>query len=149
MPFCGRKDGTVTDKTENVPHYVIQALSKAEWRNPPRWTKNQHKVKLAAWEDSSTPFHFGRNDMSGGGTIQPPRLYSQRGGRLIAAPTCATPLRPLFLQYGTPYRASSTAYGGPLSPKGKVLGRRIQEIFKKRSQLGCKIGLEMKALSWN
>ena len=26
----------------------------AEWRNPPRWTKNQRKVKLAAWEDSST-----------------------------------------------------------------------------------------------
>ena len=34
----------------------------------------------------------------------------------------ATPLRPLFLQCGTPYRASSTAYGGPPSPKGKVLG---------------------------
>ena len=31
------------------------------------------------------------------------------------------PLRPLFLQRTTPYRASSTAYGGPPSPKGKVL----------------------------
>ena len=32
------------------------------------------------------------------------------------------PLRPLFLQCGTWYRTSSTAYGGPPSPKGKVLG---------------------------
>ena len=32
------------------------------------------------------------------------------------------PLRPLFLQYGTPYCTSSTAYGGPPSPKGKVMG---------------------------
>ena len=32
------------------------------------------------------------------------------------------PLRLLFLQCGTPYRPSSTAYGGPPSPKGKVLG---------------------------
>ena len=49
--------------------------------------KNQHKIKLAARENSSTPFHFGRNDMSGGGTVQPHRLYSGRGGRQIAAPT--------------------------------------------------------------
>ena len=44
-------------------------------------------VILATWEDPSTPFHFGRDDMSGGGTIQPHRLYSGRGGRQIAAPT--------------------------------------------------------------
>ena len=31
------------------------------------------------------------------------------------------PLRLLFLQWKTLYRASSTAYGGPPSPKGKVL----------------------------
>ena len=36
------------------------------------------------------------------------------------------PLRLLFLQCGTPYRASSTAYGGPPSPKGKVLRDSIQ-----------------------
>ena len=35
---------------------------------------------------------------------------------------CVLPLRPLFLECGTPYRASSTAYGGPPSPKGKVMG---------------------------
>ena len=52
---------------------------------------NQHKIKSATWEDSSTPFHFGRNDMSGGGTIQPYRLYSKRGGRQIAAPTGIIP----------------------------------------------------------
>ena len=43
------------------------------------------------------------------------------GGR-FAAPTGVVPLRPLFLQCTTPYRASSTAYGGPPSPKGKVMG---------------------------
>ena len=43
-------------------------------------------------------------------------------GGMVAAPTGVLPLRPLFLQCGTPYRASSTAYGGPPSPKGKVLG---------------------------
>ena len=36
------------------------------------------------------------------------------------------PLRPLFLQCRTPYRASSTAYGGPPSPKGKVLRGTVQ-----------------------
>ena len=30
---------------------------------------NQHKIKLATREDSSTPFHFGRNDMPGGGFV--------------------------------------------------------------------------------
>ena len=50
----------------------------AEWRNLLRWTKNQHKVKLVAWKDPSTPFHFGRDDMSIGDTIQPYRLYLQR-----------------------------------------------------------------------
>ena len=43
-------------------------------------------------------------------------------GGIIAAPTGVIPLRPLFLQCTTPYCASSTAYGGPPSPKGKVLG---------------------------
>ena len=56
------------------------------------------------------------------GPFCPHRLYSKRGGRQIAAPTYATPLRLLFLQCGTWYRASSTAYGGPPSPKGKVMG---------------------------
>ena len=86
---------------------------------------NLRKVKLATWEDPSTPFPYGRDDMSRGVAIQPHRLYLQRGGRQIAAPTCVVPLRPLFLQCRTPYRASSTAYGGPPSPKGKVLRNTI------------------------
>ena len=45
------------------------------------------KVKLATWEDPSTPFHFGRDDMSVGGFVHSHRLYSERGGRQIAAPT--------------------------------------------------------------
>ena len=43
-------------------------------------------VILATWEDPSTPFYFGRDDMSGGGTIQPHRLYSGRGGRQVCRP---------------------------------------------------------------
>ena len=43
------------------------------------------------------------------------------------------PLRPLFLQCRTPYRASSTAYGGPPSPKGKVLVRTFTPYRKTRA----------------
>ena len=55
-----------------------------------------------------------------GGTVHPHRLYSERGGRQIAAPTCATPLRPLLLQYFTLYRipSSGSPSGEPASPKG-------------------------------
>jgi len=43
------------------------------------------------------------------------------------------PLRLLFLQCGTPYRASSTAYGGPPSPKGKVLAQTFTPYRKTRA----------------
>ena len=33
---------------------VIPTAASAEWRNPPRWVTNQHKIKLATREDSST-----------------------------------------------------------------------------------------------
>ena len=52
-------------KTRNVPRYVIPTVAQAEWRNPPRWMMNHHKKKLATREDSSTPFHYARNDISG------------------------------------------------------------------------------------
>ena len=38
----------------NRKTYVIPTVASAEWRNPPRWMKNQHKIKLATWEDPST-----------------------------------------------------------------------------------------------
>ena len=44
----------------------------------PSSINNLRKVKLATWEDPSTSFHFGRDDMSGGGAIQPHGLYSLR-----------------------------------------------------------------------
>ena len=69
--------------------------------------------------DESSPLHWVYRIL--GNTIQPHRFYSERGGRLIAAPTGVLPLRLLFLQCGAWYRASSTAYGGSPSPKGKVL----------------------------
>ena len=49
-----RKDGTVPDKKQKRSPYVIPTVAQAEWRNPPRWIMNHHKVKLATWEDSST-----------------------------------------------------------------------------------------------
>ena len=45
----------------------------------PSSINNLRKVKLATWEDRSTSFHFGRDDMSGGGAIQPHGLYLLRG----------------------------------------------------------------------
>ena len=30
---------------------------------------NLRKVKIVTWEDPSAPFHFGRDDMSEGGSI--------------------------------------------------------------------------------
>ena len=36
------------------PHCVIPTAAPAEWRNPPRWRKDQRKRKSATWEDSST-----------------------------------------------------------------------------------------------
>ena len=39
---------------ENVPPFCHSDRSEAEWRNPPRWAMNQHKIKPATWEDSST-----------------------------------------------------------------------------------------------
>ena len=35
----------------------------------PSCKNNLRKVKSATWEDPSTPFHFGRDDMSGGGSV--------------------------------------------------------------------------------
>ncbi len=56
---CSRK------KPDTSPHYVIPTAAPAEWRNPPRRIMNHHKIKLATWEDSSTPFHCARNDNEG------------------------------------------------------------------------------------
>ena len=35
----------------------------------PSCKNNLRKVKLATWEDPSTPFHYGRDDMSGSGSV--------------------------------------------------------------------------------
>ena len=73
--------------TTNEKTYVIPTAATAEWRNPPRWRKNQHKIKLAAWEDSSTRFRSLGMTCRGDGSVQPHRLYPGRGGRQVAAPT--------------------------------------------------------------
>ena len=51
----GRNRGTFVSATAKPETSVIPTAASAEWRNPPRWTKNHHKIKLATWEDSSTP----------------------------------------------------------------------------------------------
>ena len=40
----------------------------------PSSNNNLRKVKLATWEDPSTPFHFGRDDMSEGGSVLSARV---------------------------------------------------------------------------
>ena len=42
--------------------------------------KYQRKIKLATWVDSSTHCAFARNDIVGGGSGYPHRLYSKRSG---------------------------------------------------------------------
>ena len=46
---CTFKSVTIKPET-----YVIPTAASAEWRNPPRWKKNHHKIKFATWEDPST-----------------------------------------------------------------------------------------------
>ena len=55
---------------------------------------NLRRLKLATWEDPSTPFHFGRDDMSVGGSVQPHGLYLQRGGRQICRPYRRNTIQP-------------------------------------------------------
>ena len=52
--------------------------SEAEWRNPPRWRKNQHKIKSATWEDSSTRFRSLGMTYRGVVPFCPHGLYSER-----------------------------------------------------------------------
>ena len=62
----GRSRGTFVSATAKPETPVIPTAAQAEWRNPPRGRKYQRKVKSATWEDSTTPFHYARNDISGG-----------------------------------------------------------------------------------
>ena len=94
----GRNRGTFVSATAKPETPVIPTVAQAEWRNPLRGIMNHHKIKLATWEDSSTPFHSARNDMSEGGSVHPHRLYSGRcqplagaGWRQIAAATVGIP----------------------------------------------------------
>ena len=57
---------------------VIPTAAKRSGGIHPSSKNNLRKVKLATWEDPSTPFHDRRDDMSGGGTIQPHGLYPKR-----------------------------------------------------------------------
>ena len=81
----GRNRGTFVSATAKPETPVIPTVAQAEWRNPPRGIMDHHKIKLATWEDSSTPFHSARNDMSGGGSVQPNGLYSPRCQPLAGA----------------------------------------------------------------
>ena len=87
--------------------YLTLVLSPTWWIPPLRW-------------------RCGRNDIMGDvfGFIGNGSVLSgaeRHIGRSLRFRWKVLPLRLLFLQCGTWYRASSTAYGGPPSPKGKVL----------------------------
>ena len=67
MPFRTRKDGTVTDKNQKRPPILsFRPQRKRSGGIHHVAEMYQHKVKSATWEDSSTPFHYARNDMIGG-----------------------------------------------------------------------------------
>ena len=51
----GRNRGTFVSVTAKSETSVIPTTASAEWRNPPRGIRNNHKIKIATWEDSSTP----------------------------------------------------------------------------------------------
>ena len=51
----GRNRGMFVSATAKPETPVIPTVAQAEWRNPLRGIMNHHKIKLATWEDSSTP----------------------------------------------------------------------------------------------
>ena len=71
---------------ETSPRSVIPTEAKRSGGIYPSCKNNLRKVKFATREDPSTPFHFGLDDMSVGGSVQPNRLYMQRGGRHNSRP---------------------------------------------------------------
>ena len=78
----GRNRGTFTFVTAKPETSVIPTAASAEWRNPPRGIMNHHKIKIATWEDSSTPLGM---TCRGGGTIQSNGLYLPRCQPLAGA----------------------------------------------------------------
>ena len=92
---------TCVDKQNHPPDMSFRPERKRSGGIHPSSNYNLRKVKLAAWEDPSTPFHFGRDDISVGDTIQPHRLYSECSGRQIAAPTV---MYHVFCIFRTQYR---------------------------------------------
>ena len=73
--------------------------------------------------DESSPLHWVIPYLGWYHSSKTGCICNVAGGRLppLRFRWWVLPLRPLFLQCGTWYCASSTAYGGPPSPKGKVL----------------------------
>ena len=63
----------LTPKTSVIPTGVT-----AEWRNPPRWIMNHHKIKLATREDSSTRIRSLGMTCRGGDSVHPHELYLPR-----------------------------------------------------------------------
>ena len=53
----------------------------------PSCRNNRRMVKFAAWEDTSTPFHFGRDDISGVVPFNRTGYHCNVAGGKIAAPT--------------------------------------------------------------
>ena len=60
------------------PRHVIPTAAKRSGGIHPSSENNLRKVKSATWEDPSTPFHFGRDDISVGIPFFLHRLYLRR-----------------------------------------------------------------------
>ena len=69
-----------------TPRHVIPS-ERSESRNLPKQQVLSCVGSSSHVVDSSTPLRCGRNDIPEGSTVHPHRLYSERSGRQIAAPT--------------------------------------------------------------
>ena len=77
--------------------YLVLVLSSTWWIPPLRWRCGRNDIRF--WFDcyrfkrTTIPAYAGWRQIAAAtlrGTIQPHRLYSKRGGRQIAAPTCTS-----------------------------------------------------------
>ena len=72
------------------------------------WYRSSAQVIIGTWHgDESSPLHWVYRVL--GNTVQPYRLYSERGGRLLAAPTCRREVVP-FIHTGYICDVAGTAH---------------------------------------
>ena len=100
--------------------------------------------------DESSPLHWVIPYLGWYHSSKTGCICNVAGGRLppLRFRWWVLPLRPLFLQCGTWYRASSTAYGGLPSPKGKVLAFYLCACCSYNAERGAAPPPVAAALPW-